>query len=102
MNKQIVLALGICMAISTCMWATPVGRYFTSVTEPLEIGKGVVEYTKKGKCSSSSFLMLFGGGNCSVEQIASANGISKIGYVDKHTSSLWFFTLNEEYIVYGN
>lgn len=102
MNKRISLAVLLSLFVVSAVFATPKGGYYTSVTVPLEVGKGGAEYTKKGTCSSSSFLGLFAGGNCQVDEIAKANGITKIKYVDKHTSSFWFLTMSEDYIVYGD
>jgi hypothetical protein len=92
----ISLALGGCAAVRT-----PVsGSLYLDVKSSESVGTGVVAQ-KMGSAKATSILGLVGTGDASISTAAKAAGISKVSYVDYHSTNILGLFGTTETIVYG-
>ncbi len=89
-------ALGGCAVVRS-----PVsGSLFLDVTSSESVGSGVVSQ-KMGSSKATTVLGLVGYGDASISTAAKAAGITKVSYVDYHSTQILGLLGHTETIVYG-
>ena len=104
MTKSLVLAgLGAAMLLAggCATVRTPVsGSCYLDVKSSESVGTGTVG-PKTGSAKATTILGWFGTGDASINAAAKAGGISKISYVDYHSTQILGVFGTTETIVYG-
>ena len=104
MTKSLILA-GIGALSLVVVGCTPVrspvgGGIYLDVKSSDSVGTGTVS-KKSGSSKATTIFGLFGTGDASISTAAAAAGISKISYVDYHSTNILGVFATTETIVYG-
>ena len=99
--KKVILTTLILTLLASVALAAPYGFLYTDTKEPVA-ASALGSYSKTATGSNMSILGLVALGDGSIKTVAGNNGITKIKYVDKHTSGILSIIVTETYTIYGD